>query len=1339
MIVLPRIRRFCGSLGCRLLFPLIVLGSAVAVLAGLTGHRMLVRQADLQLERRASAVADAVVYSLNTVDKYSEFTRFVSFLAGERDIEAVVVTGGSPPRVIASNKAEWNGRLLSDPPREQVGAHLFGDLATRPTAAHRHDETGMYLYSRAFALHDPGPRGIELTSGIVAVELAADATVGPVTRTFGGLTALLLVGILVLSLIVYASLHRQVLKPTTAIRRAMERRAAGDASVYAPVTGAPEIGDVARSLNSMLDALRQSSERLELIVRATRDGIYDWDIPSGRIMRNEVYGDAFGGGNPVPTDLDWWRERVHPEDRPGIEASLQAALSGQARVWSNDYRFRRESGEYAFVLDRGFIARGPAGEPQRMIGAMTDITAWRQAEQERDRFFTLSLDILCLVGLDGYFKRVNPAFERMLGYTGDELLSRPFVEFVHPEDLELTRREFAKLAGGTEVRAFENRYVCKDGSYRWLSWSCPPPPPGETVVYAVARDVTDRKLVENFLLRTRTLLQSFVEQTPAAVAMLDKDLRYLAVSKRWMEDYKLPYANLLGRHHYEVFPEIGANVDWQEVYQRCLKGEVQRREEDRFVRADGTETWLRWEVRPWLEEDGAIGGLIMFTEDITARKHAEQALQLSEQRWQFALEGSGDGVWDWDVAASRVFYSRRWKEMLGYDEHDVGDGLTEWESRVHPDDKARVMGEIERHFRGETAQYVAEHRVLCKDGSFKWVLDRGKVMGRGPDGRPLRVVGTHTDITLRRLAEQALRDAKEAAEAANLAKSEFLASMSHEIRTPMNGVMGTLALLLDSPLSAEQHELAEMGLRSGQSLMTTINEILDFSKIEAGRLTLEAIPFDLGQLVEETVQLLARPAEQKRLELVLQMAQDVPRRLVGDPARIRQVLNNLIGNAVKFTERGHVCVQVSCESPRAGRPIVRFAVQDTGIGVPQDKLSIIFDKFTQADSSTTRRYGGTGLGLAICKLLVELMDGQIGVVSDPGKGSTFWFGLPVTPSADAVPWRPPDLEGKRVLIAAPQPVVRRALCDTLEGLGAQAQEAQSAEAALELLRAAHAAGRAIELLLLDEDLPDGSAREILAAVQGGARVGQPAVLALYRLSSGGDAPAPPQRGVYGRLSKPVLPARLAEALEQFRPDPIGQRQATLTQTADSAAGRVRASAQPHRSLPQARILVAEDNAVNQKVAAKMLERLGCHADVAADGREALRRAAETRYDLLLMDCQMPDVDGYEATRQIRSREALALRATPLAPNGRHAAGDRAPGSCVIVAMTAHAMPGDRERALAAGMDDYLPKPVTLDKLREILTRWLPGRMPDPIEAAHLDPVQVGGPTRTGDPTGYVGK
>lgn len=666
--------------------------------------------------------------------------------------------------------------------------------------------------------------------------------------------------------------------------------------------------------------------------------------------------------------------------------------------------------------------------------------------------------------------------------------------------------------------------------------------------------------------------------------------------------------------------------------------------------------------------------------DNLERQQAEKALRISEERFRSLCASSPIGIFQTDALRKCLYTNTAWQAITGFTlEESLGEG---WIRALHPEDR----DEISREWAAAAAVgegFSREFRMMSAIGEARWVHARLSTL-RNDAGEVVGYVGTTEDITARREAEESLRAAKEAAEVATRAKSAFLATMSHEIRTPMNGVIGMTGLLFDTDLTPEQRQYAETIRGCGQSLLTLINDILDFSKIEARKLQMEIVDFDLRTAVEEAVELVAERAHAKKLELVVIVHHNVPAGLCGDPGRLRQVLTNLVGNAIKFTGSGEVVVRARLVEESDRSAILRFEVIDTGIGLSSESIDKLFQPFSQADGSTTRRYGGTGLGLAICKQLVGLMGGSIGVESTPGKGSTFWFTAAfekVSETALALPAPRKDLRGVRLLIVDDNETNRELLRAQTSAWGMISDVAHDAKQALVMLRS-RVAVAPYEIAILDMMMPVMDGLELGHAIREEASLASVRLLLLTSSGQVGQGEASRRTGFQGYLTKPVREAHLYDCLRTLMGLSPEDKQEAVDRLVTSHSLREEAARN------RARILVVEDNEVNQMVAVRILDKLGYRTDVAANGLEAVDAHASRTFDAILMDCQMPEMDGYEATGAIRRAEAVTGKHTP------------------IIAMTANAMQGDREKCLAAGMDDYISKPIRREDLVATLRRFI---------------------------------
>ncbi|MFM9886454.1 MAG: response regulator [Burkholderiales bacterium] len=789
-------------------------------------------------------------------------------------------------------------------------------------------------------------------------------------------------------------------------------------------------------------------------------------------------------------------------------------------------------------------------------------------------------------------------------------------------------------------------------------------------------------------------LEAMVDQLPIMIAHVDAEGRCRFVNASFARSMACLPSELVGETVEEILGPLNY-AEHRHHFDASLAGAPAKFEWD-HLDPDRGPTRLQTELVVKRADDGVCAGFHMFTLDITEQTSAIEAARRAERRVRFIIDQIPVTVTYIDADYRYRYINRAQERWLGktFDEV-VGRGVREvigdalW-ADVEPNLKAALAGETVN----------IERERIDQKGNPIWHSGQ-HVPDVNEDGA---VVGTYTvffDITQRALAERALHEsqnellvAKETAEAASKAKSQFLANMSHEIRTPMNGVLGMAELLLDTKLDPKQRRIAQTIHRSGGALLGIINDILDFSKIEAGKMSIEHVDFDLRQLGEEVLELLADRAAHRGVELTCQISDELNPVFAGDPLRLRQVLTNLVGNAVKFTERGEVSVEIlpapaaqlrardvnADDAPSVG---ILARVRDTGIGMSEETLARLFAAFSQADGSTTRKFGGTGLGLAISRQLVEMMGGNIGAESQPGKGSTFWFTVRLDPAKGKIEKRPnnPALAGVRALIVEDNSTNRAILQHHLGTLGMRIDAAEHGARALEALCGAASRGEPYQLVVTDQKMPVMDGLALAKAVRADPMLRDVPIILLTSVESVDLAAAARAAGIAAHLAKPVRQSELVRA--------IANALRVTCDVTDSATSK-----QATLGDLGARILLVEDTAVNQSIGIMMLEAIGCGVTCAEDGSVALRLVDESPFDLILMDCQMPVMDGYAATAEIRAREARAAPA--------YAGRRRVP----IIALTAHAMQGDRERCLAAGMDDYLPKPYSKQQLATVLERWL---------------------------------
>ena len=923
------------------------------------------------------------------------------------------------------------------------------------------------------------------------------------------------------------------------------------------------------------------------------------------------------------------------------------------------------------------------------LSAVNERLRTQNAEFTHTILNTLS-DGVYATDLQGQLTFMNASAEEILGWHEADLIGRKVHEQIHHQhpdgsafpDYSCPLLRVAKngesVEGTSHFLSRENRFIPVD--YR----SRPILQEGKIAGALVSfRDVSLQLLADARIQLQQTELRVAYERLKATlnelefqkyaldqhsiVSIAEPNGKILYANKRFSEISRYADHELIGQDHHLLNSGFHPPEFFQKMWQTISSGELWHGE-IRNRRKDGKFYWVESTIVPFMDEQGKPLRYVSIRTDITKRKEDEALLLQSQQRLTLALEGSNIALWDWDIAENRIYLSERWTEILGEAPRETLCSQAELYALIHPDDRARVQKRITAALKGEADFYNTEHRVMKNGGDWVWISSIGKVVERHATGRAQRMAGTNADISRRKQIEETLRAAKEKAEEASRAKSDFLANMSHEIRTPMNGIIGMTELALDTNLNTEQKEYIGLVKSSADALLSIVNDILDFSKIEAGKMTIDHVDFSLQHMLSQTSRSIALRAHQKGLELLLDISPDIPQMLNGDPGRLSQIVINLLGNAIKFTERGEIIVRAAPCFAQDGLFGLHLSVRDTGIGIPADKLQSIFESFSQADTSTTRKYGGTGLGLTISTRLVELMEGRIWVESCPGIGSTFHMevqlGLSVSRGKQF--HEADQLKGLRVLLAGSPSTQQKLLAELLEGWQISAAAVFDGATAIAELERASLAGEAYRLVLIDAQLQDMSGFAVVDYLRTHPALFAAPIMLLTSEGQNKDMARCREAGIAGRLLKPFSQSDLFDALVNA----LGLSGVEPTLTRQTI----------RHNQHSLKILLAEDNSINQTLAVRLLTKFGHSVDVAKDGLIAVEKWQSGNYDAILMDVDMPELNGHGATTRIRAQEL------------------QQGGHIPIIGLTAHVMQGAREECLASGMDGYLSKPIDIEAL-----------------------------------------
>ena len=1057
--------------------------------------------------------------------------------------------------------------------------------------------------------------------------------------------------------------------------------------------------------------IKDSEERLNLVLAGSRDAAWEADLKDGRLKVSDRFleiGSIPSG--PHELSLQIWQDRTHPEDWPEVMEKYGKFLRGETEFLESEHRVNTFAGEVKWVLIRGkVIRRDSKGVPLATAGTLTDITerkrieeATRKAEQRFRDIVYSSGDLVWEVDLQGRFTYASQNIEPLLGYREDEILGKTPFDIMTLEEATRVSAIFSDVAGRKgSIKDLDNMYLAKDGHAVYLLTNGVPilDTKGELAGYrGVCKDITQRKRTEDELKFKNLLFSTQQELSIDGMLIVDQEMKISSYNQRFLDMWQIPAVVVKTNRDENLLREVVARVGDPDAFLvrvRHLYEHPRETSRDEIVLKDGR-VFDRYSTAMFLA-DGVYRGRIWYFRDITDSKRAEMELRLARQKLSDIIEFLPDSTFVIDENKKVIAWNKAMEEMTGICKNDVlGKGDRVYSMPFYGDTRPILIDLVL-----EPDVVIAEHYPFLErrgNSIFAEAFTPRINQGKGiycwgvatklfdNNGKLIGAIESIRDVTARKQVEEMLRESKEKAEAADLAKSEFLANMSHEIRTPMNAVLGFTEVLKSTEISSQQMMYLDSISASGEQLLGVINDILDISKIESGHLTLESIDFNLGYLIEDVIKMMRGRMRGKSIQFLYNMPLDIPVDLEGDPTKIRQVLVNLLGNAIKFTQVGSVLLDIGMEKETADHVVLRCCVHDTGIGIPPEKLGVIFEKFVQADMSTTRQFGGTGLGLAITKSIVQAMGGRIWVESDPGKGSRFYFTLVLKKklgivSREIQPLLMKDFAGRRILIVDDSKIgveILRKIC--LKWQVETAEAFSGPEALGWLMQRIDQKLPLPEVILVDIMMPFMDGKQLITTIKSIEVCKKIKFVAVSSDAYVGASAAYHQAGFDAFLPKPIIVRELLSVLTTVMGDQRSGGQIVTRHMAEELACK------------GVSLLIVEDVVANQDVMRAYCQILGCVADFAENGLVAVELIKNDpgKYAMCFMDIQMPVMNGYEAAKVIREQVSQELP---------------------IIALTAGALAEDKDNCFEAGMNDYLAKPVTRAAFRDMIVKYIRRQMP----------------------------